>query len=291
MKNKENSSQKLNIKKMTGAIDKAKGEHPELTEALDLLTKLTEISFDEVSPVAENISWDKLDEGFPVIDKRLLPEDLGPLQKRFNEIVEILATEDKGGASDIITLFGKEELFKKLLEGVLVGQYNFPKEFTHSKPITLFAAGEALLPIIDGIKKSDPPPKNLDLWGESYCPICGALPNISAIEGDENRLFLYCSRCAQTWNFRRLVCTHCGEDDQHKLQYFHAEDNEIHRVYVCDTCKHYLKSVDKREKTTVIARLEDVLTIALDIVAKREGYKRETIDFVGLILMDYKIEK
>lgn len=282
---------KKDIKMMTKTIEKTKGKHPELTEALNLLTKLTEISFDEISPVAENISWEKLDEGFPVIDKRVLPEDLDPLQKRFNDIVAILVTEDKSGASDITAFFGKEELFKKLLEGVLMGQYNFPKEFTHSKPITLFAAGEALLPVIDGIKKSDPPPKNLHLWDESYCPICGAMPNISAIEGDENRLFLYCSRCAQTWNFRRLVCTHCGEDDQQKLQYFHAEDNEIHRVYVCDTCKHYLKSVDKREKATVIPRLEDVVTIALDIVAKREGYKRETIDFVGLILMDYETDK
>lgn len=273
------------------AIEKAKGEHSEIAEALDILMKLTELSGDIIPVNGDYIGWDKLKDGFPAIDKRTLPEDLNFLLKRFKKIVNILLTGDSQGASAVTAFFEKEESFKKLLEGVLTGEYDFPENFTHSKPVALFAAGETLLPLINGVKQSNPPKNGLDSWSESYCPICGAPPNISAIEGEENRLFLYCSRCAQAWNFPRLVCVHCGEEDQKKLQYFYAEDDEVHRVYVCDSCKHYMKSVDKRKKLAVFPQLEDVTTMGFDIVAKREGYTRETIDFVGLILMDYKTKQ
>ncbi len=291
MKRKEKNVKKGSNGEEIRAIEKARREHPEIAKPLDILMKLTEISGDIIPVKGENINWDKLKEGFPVVDKRILPEDLGPLTKRFKEILNILLAGDNVGASAVSDFFEEKKLFKKLLEGVLTGQYSFPKKYSRSKPVTLFAAGETLLPLINDIKLSHPPKEGLDNWGESYCPICGAPPSISAIEGEENRLFLYCSRCAQSWNFPRLVCVHCGEEDQKKLQYFYAETDEIHRVYVCDSCKHYMKSVDKREKNVVFPRPEDLTTIRLDIVAKSEGYTRESIDFVGLILMDHKAEQ
>ncbi|MBN1572236.1 MAG: formate dehydrogenase accessory protein FdhE [Deltaproteobacteria bacterium] len=273
------------------AIEKSKEKHPEIVEVLDLFLKLSELSCDTIPVNGKSISWDKLKEGFPAIDKRTLPKDLGTLFKRFKNIVEILLTRNSDFASAVNALFEREELFRELLEGVLMGQYDFPKDFSHLRPVILFAAGETLLPLINGVKLADPPKKALDSWGKSYCPICGAPPNISAIEGEENRLFLYCGRCSQSWNFPRLVCVHCGEEDQKKLQYFFAKNDEIHRVYVCDSCKHYIKSVDKREKTVVFPQLEDLTTMGLDIVAKKEGYKRESVDFVGLILTDYEVKK
>lgn len=293
MKRKDTTSKEnMNISvREKRAIEEAKLEHPELAEVLDLFMKLSELPCDTIQLNGESIKWDKLKEGFPAIDKRTLPEDLGPLMKRFKNIVEILLTGNSDFASKVNSLFEREESFRELLEGVLIGQYDLPKDFDHLRPAILFAAGGTLLPLINGIKLSGPPQKALDSWSESYCPICGAPPSISAIEGDENRLFLYCGRCSQSWNHPRLVCVHCGEEDQKKLQYFFAKNDEIHRVYVCDSCKHYIKSVDKREKPVVFPRLEDLTTMGLDLVAKNEGYRRETIDFVGLILMDYEAKK
>lgn len=291
MKRKKASS---NAETNTGEkreIEKAKGEHPEIVDILDLLMKLTELSGDTVSIEGSSISWDKLEEGLPVIDKRILPKNLDSLMKRFKRIMEILMTGNGRAASAVIETFEKGKSFKKLLEGVLIGHYDFPEDFPHSRPVTLLAAGETILPLINGIKKSDSLKEKLNNWNEPYCPICGAPPNISAIEGEENRLYLYCGRCAQRWNFPRLVCVHCGEEDQKKLRYFFAENDEVHRVYVCDSCKHYIKSVDNREKTVFFPQLEDVTTMGLDIVAKREGYIRETIDLVGLVLIDYDAKK
>jgi FdhE protein len=273
------------------AVEKAKGETPELAEVLDLFMKLSELPCDAIQPGGKNIEWDKLKEGFPAIDKRTLPEDIDPLMARFKKIVETLLTGNGDLASVVNSSFEREDSFRGLLEGVLMGQYELPENLDHLRPVILFAAGETLIPLIDGIKLSGSLEKRLNDWGESYCPVCGAPPGISAIEGDENRLYLYCGRCSQSWNHPRLVCVHCGEQDQKKLQYFFARDDETHRVYVCDSCKHYIKTVDKREKPVVFPRLEDLTTMGLDMVAKNEGYRRDTVDFVGLILADYEAKK
>ncbi len=97
--------------------------------------------------------------------------------------------------------------------------------------------------------------------------------------------FLSCSRCLTRWKFRRLTCAFCGESKPRNVRYFTAEGDIVHRVYVCDTCKHYIKSVDLREKETVFGRLEDLMTIRLDLVAKREGYVRDSVDLVSILAM------
>lgn len=105
------------------------------------------------------------------------------------------------------------------------------------------------------------------------------------------------------WNHPRIKCPFCGETEQKNLRYFEAKEDETpeegdkdhlrnYRVYVCDTCKHYIKALDEREMPDTISkesfypRLEDILTIEFDIVARREGYVRETVDLVGLLLME-----
>ena len=116
--------------------------------------------------------------------------------------------------------------------------------------------------------------------------MCGAFPNLSFIRGDENRLLLSCSRCFTIWQHRRVKCPFCGEVDSKKLRYFEAENDKVHRVYVCDTCKNYLKCTDQREKPVIYPRLEDLITLKLDFVAKRDGYIRETVDLVGMLLLE-----
>ena len=79
-------------------------------------------------------------------------------------------------------------------------------------------------------------------------------------------------RCDAQWLFQRLECPFCGNKDQKQLAYL-TDDNGIYRVYLCEECKGYLKSIDLRNADSeVILPLEWVATLDLDIQACESGY-------------------
>ena len=47
--------------------------------------------------------------------------------------------------------------------------------------------------------------------------------------------FLLCSLCFNEWEFRRLLCPNCGEEDKDKLPVYTAEEFPHIRVEACDT--------------------------------------------------------
>ncbi len=55
---------------------------------------------------------------------------------------------------------------------------------------------------------------------------------------------LICSLCATEWEYRRIVCLACGEESVDKLPVYIAEKLDHVRVEACDTCRHYIKTID-----------------------------------------------
>ena len=49
----------------------------------------------------------------------------------------------------------------------------------------------------------------------SVCPVCGARPQVAVLhpEGDGGKRSLVCSFCVTEWEFRRILCPTCGEED------------------------------------------------------------------------------
>jgi FdhE protein len=270
------------------AIERAIVDDPKIEDSLRILLKLVKISRQRHGgPEGSDFIPDgsRLAEGFPLADTRLLPHDMGELRERFSRLVGVMLEKDPKGTDEIIRFYGDEGVFRSLLSGVLTQEYQFPGAFTGSRHVTLLAANETLLPSIIDVRQEAERRDLFGEWAASYCPVCGAPAHLSLIEGDEGRLFLSCSRCLTRWKFHRMMCAFCGESKQRNLRYFTAEGDIVHRVYVCETCKHYLKSVDLGEKATVFPRLEDLVTIRLDLVAKREGYIRDTVDLVSILAM------
>lgn len=271
------------------AIQQAMKDDPKIEKLLDILLALVRIDREDDGTIVQpglSLDMSRLSEGFVLADTRLIPDDLGYLEARFCRLVGTLLEKDPNGADGIIRFYGDRKAFRALLSGVLAQEYHFPDTFTASRPAALLAANETLRCLLDPIRVNVEHAKGLDKWVTSYCPVCGAAAHLSFIEGEEGRLALSCSRCLMRWKFRRISCPFCGETGREKVRYFTAENDPIHRVYVCDTCKHYLKSVDTRQRPTAFARLEDLMTIRLDVVARREGYLRDTVDLVSLLVMD-----
>ena len=110
-------------------------------------------------------------------------------------------------------------------------------------------------------------------WRRGYCPICGGSPDFSFLEKEEGARWLMCSRCDTQWLFQRLECPYCGTQDQTALAYF-TDDKGLYRLYVCDKCKGYLKTVDLRQAESGInIDLERLLTSDIDIQAQESGYR------------------
>jgi len=110
-------------------------------------------------------------------------------------------------------------------------------------------------------------------WEEGYCPICGRDPKIGEIRDEDGSRYLFCNQCGFEWNYLRIKCPFCGNEEQQSLAYFTIEGDERYRVDVCNECKRYIKIVDFREaKQKADLDVEDIATIHLDMLANEEGY-------------------
>lgn len=115
------------------------------------------------------------------------------------------------------------------------------------------------------------------------CPVCGGRPQVAVLrpEGDGGKRFLVCSFCLTEWEFRRILCPMCAEEDYQKLPRYSAEDLAAVRVEACDTCKYYLKSVDMTVDGLAVPVVDEVATAPLDLWAVEHGYSKISANLMG----------
>lgn len=110
-------------------------------------------------------------------------------------------------------------------------------------------------------------------WDKGFCPICGSAPGFSLFE-DEGQRVLFCGFCWHQWASPRIYCPFCENKDSNTLHYYFSETEKDYRIDVCDSCKSYIKAVDKRNADRIIyPPLEFVATLHLDIKAQELGLK------------------
>jgi FdhE protein len=119
---------------------------------------------------------------------------------------------------------------------------------------------------------------------QPLCPFCGEKPVAAVLrpEGDGGKRFLLCSLCFAEWEFRRLLCPHCGEEDKEKLPVYTAEEFPYIRVEACDTCHFYLKAVDLTKNGLAVPEVDELASAALDLWAAEQGYAKLQPNLFGL---------
>jgi len=115
------------------------------------------------------------------------------------------------------------------------------------------------------------------------CPLCGARPLLGVLrpEGDSGKRFLLCTFCSQEWEFRRIFCSTCGEEEEGKLPVYVAEQLPHIRVEACDTCKFFLRTVDLTKDGHAVALVDDLAAIPLTLWAHEHGYSRLQPNLLG----------
>ena len=115
------------------------------------------------------------------------------------------------------------------------------------------------------------------------CPRCNSLPLLGVLrpEGDGGKRFLQCSFCAQEWGFLRILCAHCGETREEKLPVYSAEQFPHIRMETCETCKHFLRTIDLTKDGNAVPMVDDLAAIPLSLWAEERGYERIQGNLLG----------
>jgi FdhE protein len=108
------------------------------------------------------------------------------------------------------------------------------------------------------------------------CPRCNSLPLLGVLrpEGDGGKRYLQCPLCAQEWEFRRIFCAYCAEDQENKLSVYSAEHFPHIRLETCESCKHFLRTIDLTKDGHAVPIVDDLAAIPLTLWAEENGYKR-----------------
>jgi FdhE protein len=121
---------------------------------------------------------------------------------------------------------------------------------------------------------------------ENECPFCGGAPQVSILDkagdADTGGRLLLCATCLSTWPFRRVLCAHCGEENERRLGYFQSPSFRHLRLDVCESCRHYLKTVDLTQFGLAVPIVDEVAGAPLDLWARDHGYQKIELNLVGL---------
>jgi FdhE protein len=108
------------------------------------------------------------------------------------------------------------------------------------------------------------------------CPFCKRKPGVGVLRplGDGGQRSLVCSLCLAEWEFRRIICPGCGEENHAKLPVYTAEELKHVRVEGCDSCKSYIKTVDLTKSGLAEPIVDEMASIPLDLWAQKQGYTK-----------------
>jgi FdhE protein len=115
------------------------------------------------------------------------------------------------------------------------------------------------------------------------CPLCGGQPLLGVLrpEGDGAKRRMMCSFCQQEWDFRRIYCPACGEDDEKKLPVYVAEQFPHIRIEACEACKVYVRTIDLTTNGNAVPVVDDLAAIPLTLWSQDHGYARLQPNLLG----------
>lgn len=116
--------------------------------------------------------------------------------------------------------------------------------------------------------------------GAVQCPACGNPPQLSVWREFNSgaKRSLVCSLCSTEWEFLRVLCPYCKEQNKDKLPLFTAGEFQQARIEACDSCQSYVKCIDLTRDGYAVPQVDDLATLAFDLWAHEQGYTRRHIN-------------
>ncbi len=245
----------------------------------------TKLQADDLYPPVTKEEADKrVGQGLPVIDPAKLRVGEGEIKDLLRQICATLAEQTGGENSESAWLLeaiesgrlNPSEMARKVLAYDRGYFEQLSEEMGKDKEGVIFIATALVAPFLRVCAASVRDKVDLDLALTKGCPVCGGAPLMAKLQREDGKRILECSLCNTQWVFERLKCPFCSNEEQNTLGFFFIEEESAYRVYKCDKCKRYIKTVDERKITEGKLRalvVEDVATLYLDMAAVEEGYQ------------------
>ena len=109
------------------------------------------------------------------------------------------------------------------------------------------------------------------------CPKCGSAPSLAKLRREDGKRILYCSLCGHGFEYPRLKCPYCGEDEPSGVGVLYTSKEIPCWVEWCSKCSRYVKSFDERrypEGETFDPYIEETATVYLDLIAEEKDLTR-----------------
>ncbi len=242
------------------------------------------ISYAELSWPADRIK-SELDQGKHLLSKKPLPLDRPLFLEVLLNVVKVASKYypqachpinrlllDSGGEFEPTLYDQVASLDHRRLRGYLVEQ-PWVSQAGLDPVFTGYLIFMAAVPVYVNFAAAAGKQVDFSIWRQGNCPVCGQLPVMAKLRGEDGIRILECRLCHRQWQFPRLECPFCGNRDFQRQQYFYADEFPGRRVQVCDCCRGYLKTaVIKEIGQEVVLEIDNLFTWQLDSLAREEGY-------------------
>ena len=113
-------------------------------------------------------------------------------------------------------------------------------------------------------------------YARPLCPYCGQKPTCGVLrpEGDGAKRSLICAFCSTEWEYRRIVCPGCEQEDVERLPVYTAEDFPYIRIEACDICNTFVKTIDLTKDGHAIPLIDEIGSLPLTLWAEEKGYSK-----------------
>jgi FdhE protein len=124
----------------------------------------------------------------------------------------------------------------------------------------------------------------LEGYTSLLCPFCNRKPAAGVLrqQGDGGRRSLLCGFCLTEWEFRRVICPGCGQEDHAKLPVYTAAELPYIRVECCDACQTYIKSIDLTKNGIADPLVDELASVPLNLWAQEHGYAKLQPNLLGM---------
>lgn len=256
-------------------LQEAKTRHPGLGELLSFYEKLfrTQFEFKAALPAQQDILKQQAAapcraEGSPRIvfdDIKIVFPDFLRLYQQVADLISTFFPDQKKPSEEIPAeaLIETTRAFYASGDPVIL-----PGSVLN---MTSVAAGFSLIPYVQMVCAAVLPLIDHDAWQRPRCPVCGGKPSFACLARDNGARSLLCSRCNAVWQYGRVGCPFCAATGE---QLYYMSDDRRYRLYLCDACRHYIKTIDLRETgADVCLPVENLVTVSMDIAAREKGFR------------------
>jgi len=234
-----------------------------------------------VKPVTSATQWaEHMSKGLSMVSKEDFFVDIASSTSLFQSLLKIgeKATPLMAKEADKISRLlaeNKLDMEKLLMQGTMdqTGE-SLVIDMNLDPKIFSFLIRNSIRPSVEAGAEHFGSELATELWRQSRCPLCGSPPALNLLKGEVGKRYCLCSYCSYQWRIDRLSCANCGSSEQDTLSYFCGEDEEAHRIDLCDACNQYIKTIDYRILEESDPFLEDIATFHLDVLAVQKGYTR-----------------